>query len=488
MNHRAFPLLLLAAYLLLPAPDASATIVGEQATADTLQQAARFLSFRDPAVRYAVIGSLLLGLSCGILGSFIVVRKLSLMGDTLSHAVLPGVALGFLWSMSKDPVAIFIGASAAGLLGTFVVKWIRDTTKLKEDAALGIVLASFFSIGVVLMSRIQKLPTSEKSGLDKLLYGQAAGLGADDIQLMAGVTLLALILVVAFYKELLATSFDPGFSRAAGLPASWVHHGLMLLLSFSVVVALQAVGVVLVSAMLITPAATAYLLTDRMHRLLIIAACAGMASGFAGCFFSFFGNNLPTGPFMVLGASGLFFAAFLFGPRHGVVTRGWRQFSRSARVERENTLKAIFRILEQNQFTSQSVTIKELALMRHETLEESLRRMKALRDHGLLTLNDSPDAATLTPLGWRRACEIVRNHRLWELYLTHEANYAADHVHEDAEQIEHILGEDTVRMLDKQLNHPMLDPHGSSIPSIERVHAEDPDIRSTQSIGYGRKE
>jgi manganese/zinc/iron transport system permease protein len=171
------------------------------------------------------------------LGSFLVVRKMALVGDALSHAVLPGVALGFLWNMSKDPVAIFIGASAMGLLGTMAVGWITRTTKLKEDAALGMVLASFFAVGICMVTMIQRLPTGNKSGIDKFLFGQAAALSVNDVRLMGATTALTVLLIALFYKEFLVTSFDLVFARAIGLPVRLLQELMMLLLAFSVVVA-----------------------------------------------------------------------------------------------------------------------------------------------------------------------------------------------------------------------------------------------------------
>lgn len=462
--------------------------IGELSETGVLQQAARFFTFQDPAVRYALAGSLLLGITCGLLGSFIVVRKMALVGDALSHAVLPGVALGFLWNMSKDPIAIFVGATAAGLLGTAVVGWIKQTTRLKEDTALGMVLAAFFSVGVCLFTMIQKLPSGNKSGIDKFLFGQAAAIGPGDLKLMAVVTGIALVSIIVFYKEFLVSSFDSGFAQAAGLPVRLLHHGLMLLLAFAVVIALQAVGVVLVSAMLITPAATAYLLTDRLHWMLLLAALFGMVAGALGAFCSFLGNNLPTGPFMVLATSGLFALAFLFGPRHGVLARWWRQRSRSGRIQRENTLKSIYHVLEAREFRGEGVTLRELAERRRETIEESQAQAVALRRHGQATLAEDGNIILLTPEGWQRACSIVRNHRLWELYLTNAAHIAADHVHEDAEKIEHVLGEEVVRELERRLEYAKTDPHGRAIPSLEEMRkGAAPGGGGEGVVGYGKR-
>ena len=471
---------------LLCAQRAHAARIGDLSETTLWDQALRFFTFQDPSVRYALLGSMLLGISCGLLGSFIVVRKMALVGDALSHAVLPGVALGFLWNMSKDPVAIFIGATLAGLLGAGTVHLIKQTTRLKEDTALGLVLASFFAVGICLVTMIQRLPTGNKSGIDKFLFGQAAAIGPGDVQLMGVVTGLAVVVIGALYKEFLVTSFDAQFARVSGFPAQALHYTLMLLLAFAVVIALQAVGVVLVSAMLITPAAAAYLLTDRMHRMLLLASLFGMAAGALGAFLSFLGNNLPTGPFMVLAATTVFAGAFLFGPRHGIVARWWRQRSRAARIQRENTLKAIYHVLEAREFQGEGVSLRELAERRRETFEDVAAQAAALRTHALATLHDDGTQIFVTPEGWQRACAIVRNHRLWELYLTNEARVAADHVHEDAEKIEHVLGEETVRELERRLAYATKDPHGKLIPGVTDMRTGASPAQRDEAVGYGK--
>jgi ABC-type Mn2+/Zn2+ transport system permease subunit/Mn-dependent DtxR family transcriptional regulator len=461
---------LIVAGLALLAPEvAVAARINELSDSTLLDRTVRFFTFRDPSLRNALMGSMLLGICCGLMGAFLVVRKLSLLGDALSHAVLPGVALGFLWNMSKDPVAIFIGATLVGLLGAGTVQLLRASTRHKEDAALGFVLASFFGVGICLFTMIQNLPGGNKSGLDKFMFGQAAALGSSDVILLGVVTALALCAVIVFYKEYAITSFDPGFARSLGMPVQFFHYSLMLLLAFAIVSSLQAVGVVLVSAMLVIPAAAAFLLTDRLSRMLVLSAIFGMVSGGAGAFFSFVGRNLPTGPFMVLAAAAVFAAGLFFGPRHGIVSRWWRQRSRSARISRENTLKAIYHVLEDEDFETDQVSLRELAERRRETLEEAQGEVNTLRHHQYVTLSNDGGSVILTPEGWQRACEIVRNHRLWELYLTNAAHIAADHVHEDAERIEHVLGEETVRMLEKRLNYARRDPHGRLIPGLEDI-------------------
>ena len=471
---RGLGLALVAGLLLLAAGDLSAAKIGDLSDTRFWDQLVRFFSLRDPSLRYTLTASLFLGTCCGLLGSFIVVRKLSLMGDTLSHAVLPGVALGFLWTMTKNPWAIFVGATIAGLLGTVVVHWIHTTTHIKEDSAMGLVLSGFYALGICLFTMIQQLPTGNKAGLDKFMFGQAAALSAEDLWMIGIITILSLIAIVLFYKEFLVTSFDFGFAHALGLSARFFHYLIMLLLALSVVIALQAVGVVLVSALLITPAATAFLLTDRMHRMLIYASLFGMGAGVAGAFFSYLGNNLPTGPFIIVAASTLFALALFFSNRYGIIPRWIRNLSRDRRIQVENTLKAVYHVREENAFSHDGIPVKALGDRRNLSPSEVEKEIRQLVRRGLATLEEgepepppSPERKLfLTASGWETACRIVRNHRLWELYLTESVRYRPDHVHDDAEEIEHLLGEDTVRQLERRLNYPTRDPHGKLIPSL----------------------
>lgn len=480
---RQFLPLLLFAAVVLGSGASEAARINELSESTTLDRAARFFTFQDPSLRNALAGSMLLGVCCGLMGAFLVVRKLALMGDALSHAVLPGVAFGFLWNMTKDPIAIFVGATIAGLLGAGTVQLIRNTTKHKEDAALGFVLASFFGVGICLFTMIQNIPGGNKSGLDKFMFGQAAALSQGDVLLLASVTVLVIGSILIFYKEYALTSFDAGFARSLGMPVRVFHYSLMLLLAFAIVSSLQAVGVVLVSAMLVIPAAAAFLLTDRLGMMLLLSAIFGLCAGGMGAFFSFVGRNLPTGPFMVLAAAVVFILALFLGPRHGILSRWWRQHSRSVRIGRENTLKAIYHVIEDDGFRSETISVREFADRRRETLEDARRQLDNVRSAGFVTV--SGDGVSFTPHGWQRACEIVRNHRLWELYLTHAAHIAPDHVHEDAEVIEHVLGEETVRQLEKRLDYARRDPHGKLIPGAEDIRLGRADKPLSRATGFG---
>jgi len=238
---------------------------------------------------------------------------------------------------------------------------------------------------------------------------------------------------------------------------------------------------------LIIPAASAYLLTDRMHRLLIYAAFIGMGTAVFGAFLSFLGNNMPTGPFMVLAGTVVFVLCFLFSPRYGWWTRLWRLRSRRLRTEREDTLKAMYRVLEDREFHGEGVSAVDVAEVRKETVDEIQERVHNLIKVGLATDSEEGQMIHFTPEGYQQACMIVRNHRLWELYLTNIARYAADHVHEDAELVEHVLGEDTVRKLERQLKFPNKDPHGKSIPSVRDllgISTDEENLKEIDVHGY----
>jgi len=458
---------------------AHAAKIGEIADTDWTEQAAEFFALEHPAIRAAALGTLLIGFCCGGLGSFLVVRKLSLLGDTLSHAVLPGVALGFLWNASKDPWAIFIGATGAGIMGVALVGWIRQTTRLKEDSAMGMVLAGFYGLGVCLTTMIQNMVMGNKSGLDSFFFGQAAALSSADLWLLGAISAISIVLILLFYKEFLAISFDTAFAKAIGMPVHALHYLLVALLTFAVVVSLQAVGVVLVSALLITPAAAAYLLTDRMHWMLILAAGFGMISGILGAFISYLSNNLPTGPLIVLGSTAIFTLALVFGPKHGLLTKSLRRRRQRKRIALENTLKSVFHLSENSGFKRKEFAVTELASERNLNLPSAEREIRSLVDAQLARHMD-PEPGTewsgkarfqLKDAGWLRACEIVRNHRLWELYLTNAAQYQSDHVHDDAEEIEHLIGEDIVQRIERRLRNPIRDPHGRLIPQKNQITA-----------------
>lgn len=261
-------------------------------------------------LRKALFTAVTVGILSGVVGSFTILRGLALMGDAISHAVLPGIAASFMLGISFFP-----GALVAGLLTAFGIGYVNQNSRLKNDAVIGIVFTAMFALGVVMISM---MPSS--TDLTKILFGNILAVRTSDMWITLIVGAVVLLIVAALYKELQVSSFDPTMAAAYGLSTKWLHYLLMTLLTLVTVASLQTVGIILVVAMLIVPASTAYLLTERLPRMILLAAIIGVIASAGGLFFSFT-YNLPSGAAIVLVGAFLFVLAFLFAPRHGVIRR-----------------------------------------------------------------------------------------------------------------------------------------------------------------------
>ncbi|HBL28447.1 MAG TPA: zinc ABC transporter permease [Acidobacteria bacterium] len=412
--------------------------------------------------RNVLIGATLLGALGGLMGSFALLRRQSLLGDALAHAALPGVCLGFLLTGSKAPLPLFAGALVAGLLGALLILTTVRWSRLTEDAAIGIVLSVFFGCGIVLLTHIQKLPGGNQSGLDKYLFGQAATLVVEDLVVMAVLGGIVALAVLAFYKELKLLAFDPGFGASLGLPMKRLEVLLTLLLVVVVVVGLQTVGVVLIVATLITPAAAARQWTDRLGSMVLLAAAIGALAGVAGSLASAVVPRLPTGPVIVLVSSCVLLTSLLFAPRRGLLQAFLRERAVGARIRRENLLKDLYLQGERSGSWTEAISWTHLMGVRGQGSRELDHTARALADEGLVERTD--DSLRLTPDGLCAAESMVRKHRLWEVYLTRRLELPSDHVHRDAEAMEHALTDRAVEALDALLDFPATDPHGRAIP------------------------
>lgn len=290
----------------------------------------------DPNARWILLGCSLLGLSSGVLGSFAYLRKQSLIGDVLSHAALPGVCVAFMISGSKSILFFLIGAAVAGLLATLSIGWITRYSKIKQDSALGIVLSVFFGVGIVLLTQIQHSSSGNQSGFDKFLFGQAASMVNSDVITMAIISFLLVGICTLFFKEFKLLSFDPGYARGLGFPVAILDHFMMFLIVVAVVVGIQAVGVVLMAALLITPAVAARYWTERLGLMVIFSGLFGAFSGFVGTYLSTMGSNLPTGPLSVLAATILFVFSLLFAPKRGLIMKLIRQSSMKQKIQKDS--------------------------------------------------------------------------------------------------------------------------------------------------------
>ena len=341
-------------------------------------QTLRFLSLTDYSVQIVLLGVILMGMGCGLMGGFVVTRKLSLFGDTLSHAVLPGVAVGFIFSQSKNSFSILMGAMIAGFLGVFLISLIKKTTKVRLDSALGLVLSGFYAVGICLLTRIQKMEFGNQSGIDRYLFGQITGLSTADVLGMGISCILILLLTFLLYKEMLVTGFDPGFARSVGIPVDLLQYILWMLLAFSVITSLQVVGVILVSALLIIPAATASIITQRMKSLLFWSAGLGILAGIVGTYLSFLGNRLPTGPLIVLTSTSFFIITLFLHFRNGLLFKWIRSRGKEQKIAIENTLKAIYQELENHNFSEDTITLGNLAKRRRINMPEAHKEVKNL--------------------------------------------------------------------------------------------------------------
>ncbi|MBV9788523.1 MAG: metal ABC transporter permease, partial [Chloroflexi bacterium] len=250
--------------------------------------------------------------------------KQALLGDALSHAALPGICLAYILTGTKTPLILLIGAGIAGWLGTLLILRIIQETRISEDAALGIVLTVFFGFGIMLLTFIQHSGHASQSGLDKYLFGQAATLVQDQVTMMAVLGGVALLIVGLLFKEFKLITFDPAFAATLGFPVERLGVLLTLLIVVAVLIGLQTVGVVLMAAMLIAPAAAARQWTERLGPMLGLAAFFGALSGVTGALISISDSQLPTGPMVILSATAIVIVSLLFGKARGIVWEALR--------------------------------------------------------------------------------------------------------------------------------------------------------------------
>lgn len=421
-----------------------------------------FFSFKYPNIKYVVFGTILLSVSSAVVGCFTFIKKKSLVGDVISHAVLPGICISFLISGSKDPFLLIIGAFISGWVSILVMDAIIQNTKIKEDAATGLSLSVFFGVGILLLTYIQHSGNASQSGLDTFLFGKAAALIGKDLLAFSIIAVIVLITVFFFYKEFKLISFDPQFAKVIGLPIKRLEMVLTSITVLAVVTGIQAVGVVLMAAMLITPAAAARFWTNRLSYMILLASIFGAFSGISGAFISYSAPSMPTGPWMVMILSIIALASFFFAPGKGIVIRQWRRFSIRKQLLEENLLKAFYRIGENSGDHFSQVAIDDLQLVRNFSPAQLAKGIRKLRVNGYVLRNNG--TWFLTNEGFEKGKRITRLHRLWELYLTKYLRIAPDHVHEDADTIEHVITPELEARLEKLLEYPTSDPHKSTIP------------------------
>jgi manganese/zinc/iron transport system permease protein len=408
-----------------------------------------------------MLGTALLGATAGVIGTFAVLRRRALVGDMLSHAALPGICLAFLVMNDRNRFGLSVGALVTGLLGIALVAVITRWTRTKEDAAIGIVLSTFFGAGMVLLSKIQQSQSGNQAGLSTYLFGETAGISRGDIQLIAGMAVFCLIIVMLLFKEFELLSFDSDFATSQGWPMLTLDLLMMGTLAIVTIVGLPICGVILMAALIILPGAGARFWTNRLSPLLVIAGVFGGASGMIGTFLAsplperwlgreFLNTSvLPPGPLIVLSAAAIFLFSLLFAPRRGVVAENIAEVRLRVRISREHLLRALYELSEPQLPRRPAIEETKLLAQRHWSkwlLDWWLWRFRA---KGLIERDG--EAARLTPAGLSAAANVTRTHRLWELFLVESAGIPADHVDRDADDVEHMLPAPLIRQLEARL-------------------------------------
>lgn len=364
----------------------------------------------DYTLRTVALGAMALGIVSGTLGTFAVLRRQSLLGDAISHAALPGIALAFLITGNKD--LLLLGAAMAGLLGTLLVMAVVNSTRVPEDSALGIVLSVFFGFGLVLLTFVQRMPTASQAGLNTFLFGQAATLVERDVVVIAALGAAALLVVALFWKEFKLLSFDREFGASIGFRMRAVDIVLTTALVASIVIGLQTVGVVLMSAMVVAPAAAARQWTDSLGVMVFLAALFGALSGVSGAVISSVTAQLPTGPTIVLVATLFVVVSIAFAPRRGLAWQAVRRW-RSARAVRDESVLADLYALaahhvgEQHGHPAAAVGVTGGAGRRG-----ALRTLQTLETRGLVR-RLSDDAWALTSEGRTEAAAALARRGDW---------------------------------------------------------------------------
>lgn len=441
--------------------------------------------FTDAVLRAPTIGSMLMCLAAALVGVIIFLRKQSLIGEALSHAAYPGVIIGAicagalsLTDSDELEIAILIltGAFISALAGLWVIHKLEHSLNIRSDSALCFVLSSFFGIGLTLASQVQFSYSSLYRQAQSYLYGQAATMTDINIVIYGVLSLMIFGIIVLLYKELQVITFNREYAQSLGIKVKSIDTLLFILTVLAVVIGIRSVGVVLMSAMLIAPPAAARQYTNKLHIMLLLSAFFGVCSGFFGNYLSVEATNslmtsypasrlaLPTGPMIVLVAATICFFSLLFSPERGLILRLLRIARFRTRCVCENVLKIMWRDSEQ-----QGLTIKEIAKFQGgSTLYLRFILWRLVYNGWVKKIGTQ--TYSLTSDGKQWAAQVVRLHRLWEVYLVEYLGVGAERVHCNAEEMEHIITPEIERALTLLLKDPQLDPHSQHIPPKGRKY------------------
>lgn len=433
----------------------------------------RVALLQDYNTRVVVCGATLLGVGAGVVGSYTLLRKRALVGDALSHATLPGIALAFLLATAaggdgKRLTLLLIGAAISGVLGVGAILAIRRLTRLKEDTALGIVLSVFFGVGVALLGVAQQMEGGHAAGLESFIYGKTAAMLASDAYLIGAAAAVCVAVCAFLAKELRLLCFDSGFAASRGFRVGWLDTMLMAMVVLITILGLQAVGLVLMIALLVTPAAAARFWTTSVDRMTLLSGAIGGVSCLVGAMLSATAPDLPSGAMIVLVAAALFVVSALFGVQRGVLRRWARRRRFDRGIHLEHLLRGVYEQSEVDRREGQRPESRfdDLLVQRSWTADR-LRRTIAFAVRRGLVQPVANGGVRLTERGAIEAARLTRQHRLWELYLITHADIAPAVVDRRADAIEHVLAPETLARLERLLEASVADAPPASPHSLQ---------------------
>jgi manganese/zinc/iron transport system permease protein len=408
------------------------------------------------------------------------------MGDALSHACLPGIGIAFMVMASmggsgKSLAGLLGGAIVTGVAGVAVVLLVRNTTRIKDDAAMGIVLSVFFGLGVAILGMVQAMPDASAAGLEYFIYGKVASMVQRDFILISSIAMIITVGSLVLLKEITLLCFDEGFGNILGRPIPLMDMIVLGLVAAITVAGLQAVGLILIIAFLITPAAAARFWTADITSMLFLSGAIGGLCGWLGSSISALHPRLPAGAVIVLVAAAVFTVSMILGTQRGVLLRFLRHRSLQRKIGHQNFLRAAYELLEADSMTKGSELVENSPMELRRIIDKRTWNERAVKR--LLRQargEDDIESATgrhllLSEPGYGEAARITRNHRLWEMYLLTHADIATQHVDRDADEVEHVLGPTMVRELEQEMmrrgwRYPIpLSPHAIHTPQAKGV-------------------
>lgn len=399
----------------------------------------------DPNFQFVLIGIVLLSATASLVGTYNFFQKQALVGETIAHAMLPGVVIAFMLSGLKNPWILLAGAGLSGWLSVLFIEWIKRETRIKADAAMAISLTFFFGIGVLLMVRLQQMEIGNQAGLDHYLFGKAAAMTREDGRMFFITGLTVLAIMMAHHRHIKLVCFNRDYAESLGVPVKKIDIYLSFMTILVIATGIKAAGIILMAALVIAPAATASFWTNKYGLFLFIAVAVGAIGGVSGVTSSYFISGMPTGPWIIVFLFSFSLISMLIAPRKGYIPRLMRRAKARQKIRVENLLKNIYFEFYREPNRSR--------ILRFHTWTPQERNLLPFLVRDALVERAGPEQGTLTHKGYLEGKRIYRLHCLWEIYLWRKMNINVESTHSDAEYIEHIITPEVEKMIMDDLGY-----------------------------------